>query len=208
LNAANVLILRDLVSPAHRIITWAHHSHVHHNSLGANVPSMGQHLLTAIPKELYTIGLFAGGGTALDIDDSALVPAAPRAIRRSGDGVEGLLARYAPGDYFVDLSEAALIDPRWSAPDQMRFEGGYQVATLLAKDFHAAVFIRHVHAAELTFLSPAVRAGLRLYGGLRDHLVWVEAGLAAVLIALAVFVRRWWARWRSRGIAAGQDERG
>jgi erythromycin esterase len=192
LNAGNVLALRDTVSKGHRIMVWAHHSHVHHNGLGKGTPSMGQHLRAAIPADLYTIGLFAGEGTALDINEAALIPAAPRALRvpQAGD-VEDLLAGLCGGIAFVELTNAAAADARWNAPAPARQELRHVVETLPAQDFHAAIFLPRVQAAELSFLSPLVRHGLHAYGYARDHLAAIAVGVVLLLMAAAVRVMRW-----------------
>jgi hypothetical protein len=67
LNADNALVLRDRVSSTHRIVLWAHHSHVAYNASGDRIPSMGQHLRARIGREIYAIGLFAGSGRFLDV---------------------------------------------------------------------------------------------------------------------------------------------
>ncbi len=57
--------LRELPGPP-QLILWAHHSHLHYNSLGKTVPSMGQHLHDALHDGIYNCGVFAQGGHAVD----------------------------------------------------------------------------------------------------------------------------------------------
>ena len=67
LNAQNALMLRDELSTSHRIMLWAHHSHVSYNFSRGRIPTMGQHIRERIDRSVYTIGLFAGGGRFIDV---------------------------------------------------------------------------------------------------------------------------------------------
>jgi len=92
LNAENALMLRDQVSSSHKIVLWAHHSHVSYNSTRARVPSMGQHIRDKINGSVYTIGLFAGSGRFIDVAPLSVheLPALNKV------GVERLLAAAGP----------------------------------------------------------------------------------------------------------------
>lgn len=165
-NAKLAIALRDDVSPAHRVILWAHHSHVNHNTLGRNIQSMGQRLREIVPDALYTIGLFAGGGTAMAVDDEACPPIQPQTIAGFEKfGGESLLASASSGDYFINL---AALDPGdrslapWFAPSTTRLEAAGQLSSVLARDFDGAVYIREVHYVELQSMPAAMRALMSL----------------------------------------------
>jgi erythromycin esterase len=165
LNAKNAIAIRDM-SPSHKAILWAHHSHVNHNSTGKSTPSMGQRLLAIAGAELYTVGLFAGRGDAMAVDDDMCPPLQVRQIVE-GDrfGVESLLAAQSPVDYFIDLSGMKPEDPSnagWFAASSSRMEIGGTLPTALAKDFHAAIFVHEVHHVELLGVPALVRAAMAL----------------------------------------------
>jgi erythromycin esterase len=165
-NAKLAIALRDEVSRAHRVILWAHHSHVNHNTLGSNIPSMGQRLHEAMPDALYTIGLFAGSGTAMAVEDGACPPIQPTVLASIAKlGAETLLAGTATGDFFIDLRALDSTDTSlaaWFAPTMSRLEAAGRMPTVLARDFDAAVFVREVHAVELQSVPAAARAIMSL----------------------------------------------
>jgi erythromycin esterase-like protein len=148
LSARNVLRLHDAVSPGRRVLVWAHHSHVIHDTTGRNVESMGRSLLAAVPDRLYTIGLFAGSGAAATLradGRSVSVTALPPPPHPS---VERLLASLVRADYFVDLSRLerkSAAHAAWFAPLPSRQEPDDTLDTAVARDFHGAVFVREVH---------------------------------------------------------------
>ena len=149
LNAGHALALRDLVSESHHIILWAHHTHVNHSYSARYVPSMGKNLLSAAGGSLYTVGLFAGEGEGIAIDDKAKPPLAVKAIRSATEyGVERSLSRLADYDFLVDLSPAQGSPPGWREENSARAEIDQKMSIVLARDFHAAIFIHKVHPSE------------------------------------------------------------
>ena len=142
LNADNALMLRERVSAMHKIILWAHHSHVFYNTAGSRIPSMGEHLRARVGTEIYTIGLFAGFGRFLDVAPLSVhsLPAINKV------GVERLLDAVGPDSYFVDLTTLPVTDAKagWRMPQSSRMEGRWTRSTVLAKDFDGALYIRHV----------------------------------------------------------------
>ena len=187
LNAANVLALRDRVSQSHRILVWAHHSHVNHNSTGKNTPSMGQQLLSLAPDSLYTIGLFAGGGRAYDaikIDQPGILGMFPKPLRSIDDyGIESSLAHASAQDFFVDFTSpgSGKLPDAWLQSSYGRAETSEKMPFILARDFHAAVFIQKVHPASLRLFPPWLAILLNL-GGFVMHPVVL--GFIAALVAL------------------------
>jgi erythromycin esterase-like protein len=149
-NATNALALRAAVSRSHRILLWAHHSHVNHNSSKAPIPTMGQYLLAAAGETLYTIGLFAAEGEALYVNDAATPPVQRRKLRRASDyGIESSLEKLATSDFFLDLAAPGELPASWKRLGTSRIEADGERRFVLAKDFHAAVFIHSVHPGHL-----------------------------------------------------------
>lgn len=153
-NATNALALRASVSRSHRIMLWAHHSHVNHNTRRAPIPTMGQYLLAAAGDSLYTIGLFAGDGEALYVNDAATPPIQLRKLRPAAAyGIEGSLEKLAAADFFLDLTAPGDWPADWTNPATSRIEADGERSFVLAKDFHAAVFVHVVHPEALDGIS-------------------------------------------------------
>ncbi len=114
-----------------KLVLWAHHSHLHYNSLGQTIPSMGQHLHDVLHRDIYSIGLFAESGSAIDtatIDQAQglgfLQAIAPRPIPHGPRwSVEEKLSRLSPQDFFLDLRHASEV---WAtrAPRAWKIEDG------------------------------------------------------------------------------------
>jgi erythromycin esterase-like protein len=203
LNAERAIQLRDHVSRSHKIMLWAHHSHTNYNVTGSGPSSMGQHLRERLADGVYNIGLFAGGGEAVEIrETSFFLPVVPRQIRPARDfGVEGLLASLRTDSYFIDLASLrenpAAFAP-WFEPRSARFEVSARTELVLARDFDAAVFVREVHAPRLLMLSAQYDRRLRFYGQLLDHWFATLAAATAAIAAAVVAVRRGSARLRRK----------
>jgi erythromycin esterase-like protein len=195
LNAQRALDLRDRVSLTHKLMLWAHHSHINYNTAGKNPASMGQHLHERLGSELYSVGLFAGEGQALEIREGELIEVAPRQIASARDyGVESLLSSVVGGSYFLDLAplrtNAARLEPLRARQEVL---GRSHITP--ARDFDAAIFVREVHATRLLMLSPGLDRLLHMYGWLLDHVLAVSVAGAGVLAAI---VHRWRRRRRAR----------
>ena len=177
LNADHVLELRDRVSASHKIIVWAHHSHVAYDSTGRNVPSMGQHLRERVGRQVYTIGTFAGSGRVItgELFGERRLPT----IRKFG--IERMLGAVGKPAYFVDVSRLPMTDPAagWSTVQTSRLETFYRRATILAGDFDGAIFIARVH--------PSYFSGAHwliwIWGFVLEHAI----GIAILLLAGIVF---------------------
>ena len=105
--------------------------------------------LSAAGGSLYTVGLFAGEGEGIAIDDKAKPPLAVKAIRSATEyGVERSLSRLADYDFLVDLSPAQGSPPEWREENSARAEIDQKMSIGLARDFHAAIFIHKVHPPE------------------------------------------------------------
>ena len=105
-NALTALSIQHNVSASGKVILWAHHSHVNHDSLGTSVPSMGRSLLEVMGPKLYTIGHFAASGEALSADDDDEL--ALKHLRTDFE-IEDALKRLANFDYFLDLASPDLL---------------------------------------------------------------------------------------------------
>lgn len=193
LNAANAIELQSRVSQSHRILLWAHHSHVNHNATGKNTPSMGQHLLAAAPNSLYTIGLFAGGGSAYDafrLDQPGILGFFPKPLRAIGDyGVESSLSRASDRDFFADFTAPGKLPDEWLQPSFGRAETSLKMPLILARDFNAAVFIQKVHPASLRLFPPWLSPLLTL-GGFVMHPFVLGLLTALIVLKLGIWISR------------------
>lgn len=150
----NAELVQAMLTSEPKLVLWAHHSHVHHNSQGAAPASMGQHLKASLGSALYTIGVFANGGEAIDslLADQSEDGLAPRPVPRGPRfGMEWRLSALSPNDFFVDLRGAA--EP-WSSPLTSRLEVQGRMKTVPAADFDGAVLVQEVSAPWLTFMPP------------------------------------------------------
>jgi erythromycin esterase len=191
INARNVVKIRDHLSPSHKIIAWAHHSHVAYNSTGKHVPSMGQHLHDLLGRGLYTIGLFAGTGRV--IDGSVIGERNLSAISKVG--VERMLGAVDRAAYFIDVSRLPTNDAAagWLVEQTSRFETLSNRPTVLAHDFDGAIYIARVHPSPFDD-SFAVRWLLRIWGFAIEHAIAV----AIVVLAGVGFGARAIVRWLLR----------
>jgi erythromycin esterase len=187
LNADNTLMLREHVSTTHKIILWAHHSHVFYNSTASRIPSMGQHLRRRIGRDIYTIGLFAGSGRFLDVAPLSVhsLPALNKV------GVERLLNGVGAESYFVDVSTLPAEDSRagWLLPQSSRMEGRWTQSTVLARDFDGAFYVRDVTPGTGMVADRAFTV-LQVFGLAVDHALPVATCLVVVLGWLVVAVTR------------------
>jgi len=200
LNAENALVLRDRVSATHKIILWAHHSHVAYNSVGDRIPSMGQHIREKVGRSVFTIGLFAGGGRFLDVAPLSVhgLPSINKV------GVERLLASVSSSSYFINLATLPTDDSSagWLVPQRSRMEGRWTRSTVLARDFDGAVFLQSVSPGT-GMLGNGPMLVLRVFGFFVQHVIGTAIVLAAwaVLLAMSVFRRISRRRRREGGLA-------
>lgn len=155
----NAELVQAMLRTERKVILWAHHSHVHHNTIGAAPASTGQHLKAALGPQLYTIGVFANGGSAIDslLADQSEDGLAPRPVPAGPRfGAEWMLSGLSNRDLFVDLRRAPA---GWSAPSTSRLEVEARMPTAPARDFDGAILLHRVSAPELTFLRPQSRPG-------------------------------------------------
>ena len=186
LNAENALVLREEVSATHRIILWAHHSHVSYNSVGDRTPSMGHHIRERVGRSVYTIGLFAGGGRFLDVAPLSVhdLPSVNKV------GVERLLASVGEPSYFINLSMLPSDDASagWLVPQGSRMEGRWTRSTVLARDFDGAIYFQSVSPGT-GMLADGPMLVLRVFGFFVEHLIGTAIVLTTwtVLLALRLF---------------------
>jgi hypothetical protein len=202
-DVLNARLAASLMSGMPRLVLWAHHSHLHYNSVRRSTPSMGQHLKALLGDRLYTVGVFASGGAAVDslsLDQSselgALIALAGQALPSGARfGVERRLAGLSDRDFFVHLRG---VPPEWAQPDFSRLEVAGRMPTALASDFDGAILLHKVSAAEPNFLPAPVLRLVRTAGwGLRHPILTGLAGVL-LLLGLAAVIRGLWRRWRAR----------
>ena len=191
LNAENALVLRVEVSAAHKIILWAHHSHVSYNSIGDRTPSMGQHIREKVGRSVYSIGLFAGGGRFLDVAPLSVhdLPAVNKV------GVERLLASVGEPSYFINLLTLPTDDASagWLVPQRSRMEGRWTSSTVLARDFDGAIYLQSVSPGT-GMVAHGPMLVLRVFGFFVEHLLGTVIVVTACTISLSLslfrFIRR------------------
>jgi erythromycin esterase len=191
LNADNALVLRETVSATHKIVLWAHHSHVSYNSVGDRIPSMGQHIREKVGRSIYAVGLFAGGGQFLDV-----APLSVHALPGINKvGVERLLASVGQPSYFINLLTLPTDDPSagWLIRQRSRMEGRWTRSTVLARDFDGAIYLERVSPG--TGMVPrGPMLVLRVFGFFVEHIVGTAIVLATWAVLLSVrlvgFIRR------------------
>ncbi len=200
LNAERAIQLRDSVSQTHKVMLWAHHSHTNYNVTGSAPVSMGQHLRERLGDQVYSIGVFAGEGHAVEIREGSSIEVVPRRIPPACDfGFEGLLSSARAGSYFVDLTALrtqGAAFAAWLEPQSARFEVFARTQLVPARDFDAAVFVREIHATRLLMLSPNLDRLLHLYGWLLDNVLAISVACSGLVVLV---VRRWRRRRKATG---------
>lgn len=145
-NAMNVITLRDIISRNHRVIVWAHVSHVRQN-WSVNLSSMGQRLKAMIGPQLYTIAVFAGGGEAIAVDDQSDPPFHLRTLGPINDfDFEKKLAIVNQNDFLIDFSGLPN-GSQWGSIMSFEDENGTG-HFIPAEVASALIFIHKVHAPE------------------------------------------------------------
>jgi hypothetical protein len=210
--AVNVENIRNDISSDHRIITWAHHSHLYYDSAASVPRSMGSILAASHRNELLTIGTFAGEGTAFDTAQAdrpgifGFLATAPRRIRPAKElGVERRLAAESDGDYVLDLTRPEDLDDWATMRTTSRFEPWGVRPVSLARDFDGAIFLSRVSSTDLTFISRPVAMALRAVGLIRDHLLLIAVFFMAAMYAIFVTRRR--ARTKRSAGSRGPESR-
>lgn len=199
----NAQLVWALLRSSPKMVVWAHHSHLHHNSLGKAPKSMGQHLKRLLGDDLYTVGLFAAGGAATDslLADRAeglgiVFALAPRPLPLDERfGVEKRLADLSEEDFFLDLrgSPGPL-----ARPDYSRVEVSGRLATALSQDYDAAILLHRVSGAELNFLPRPFRFGIRTAGSVLAHPILTAALVLLLIAGIAAGIRKLLRRRRAR----------
>ena len=205
LNAENALVLRNEVSLTHKIILWAHHSHVAYNSVGDRTPSMGQHIRERVGRSVYTIGLFAGGGRFLDVAPLSVhdLPAINKV------GVERLLASAGERSYFINLLTLPTDDASagWLLPQGSRMEGRWTRSTVLARDFDGAIYLQSVSPGT-GMLADGPMLVLRVFGFFVEHTVGTAIVLISWAVLLSIRLSRFIRRRRTHGTRGTRGTQG
>lgn len=199
----NAQLVLALLRTAPKLLLWAHHSHLHHNSLGKAIPSTGQHLKQTLGDGLYTIGVFALTGAAVDTTETdkadgagIVVALAARPMPSDGRfGVENKLAQLRDGDFFLDLRNGAA---DLAQPSTSRLETTATMPTALSRDFDGAILLHRIEGAELNFLPSALRLLINGIGWVFQHVI-LAALIALLCLAMLIWtIKRLWNRRRSK----------
>lgn len=198
-DALNAKLALALLADSPKQILWAHHSHIHYNSLGQSTPSMGQHLKDALGGQLYTVGVFALGGAAMDTSKAeaaeglgVVTALAARPLPNDARfSAEHALAGLSKDDFFVDLKAAP---GEWTQVRFSRLETNGRMPTALSKDFDGAILLHQVRGAKLDFLPHWLGLAVNMASWIYQHLILAALLALLCLAALARGIRRLWSR--------------
>jgi erythromycin esterase-like protein len=149
LGAGAILKLRDEVSRSGKVMVWAHHVHVFHNTLGKARHALGSDLKRWLGPKLYTIGTFASTGTIYGLHDGE-EPVFVDLAKAKLPGLEEFLAGVASDNFFIDFASVADSKARsiLDSETTTRREGG-SMPVIPAKDFDGALLVHKVSPPEL-----------------------------------------------------------
>lgn len=180
LGAQYVLSLKS-ATPNHKLILWAHLSHLSYDSNGNNT-SVGEILHQTLGPRLYTIGTFALGGGAIVLfsdvnDDIGYSP-----IFGISRGIRKFIGQRCPDLCFTDLRNLPPESPM-SGPQRLWIEAG-QGTIPLAQDFDGAIWVENVHP-------PRLRLPLFLFlAGKHYFRLFVILGILFLVLLLWLVYRR------------------
>jgi erythromycin esterase-like protein len=122
---------------------------VNYNTTGERVPSMGQTLRQMVGEEVYAIGLFAGTGAAIEVDDAADPSLKVEPLAESPSFTVNVdLGRLADYDYFLDLHEDAGLPVSLRERAMGRIEARIPWPMTLSRDYDAVIFVHRVTPPE------------------------------------------------------------
>jgi erythromycin esterase len=187
-HAAEFALHLEEVAPAHKLMLWAHVSHLFYDTEG-NSTSVGEILHRSLGSRLYTIGAFAqSGGAVMLFSDWNYVIGYGRVW-----GVSGILKRKlgagCPEVCFYDLRN---VDAGSVLAQEQRvwFEAiPHRLA--LAKDFDGIVWVRTVHPPQMTFAELVADCTTGYWRDVAIILLTLSIFIAtAMLIARSILRRR------------------
>ncbi len=135
------------VSRSHKVIVWAHHVHVFHNTQGLGRHSLGSDLKRLGGESVYTVGTFSDTGETYSLAEQDEIIEGPlRPAQHYGLESQLKLLSTAPC-YFADFKNLAshAKDNSWltkSTTTRHEATGSKQVIPL--QDFDAAIFVRTI----------------------------------------------------------------
>jgi len=150
LNAKMAKELIDQVSKNHRLIAWAHHSHVNYNSLKRVRLTLGEELKRLYPQQVFALGVFSGDGSALIGQDEPEL----KKIRPVSDSeMDEYLNRMSSGDFYLEPRDSK--DPIFFEPKTIRIEGVGLWKIQLGNDYDAIIKLQKTSPPEVDFSPPA-----------------------------------------------------
>lgn len=135
------------VAPGGKVLVWAHHVHVFHNTTGAARHALGTDLKADLGEALYTLGAFAGRGAIYTLN---MQEATPHEFDVTDQGIEALLEQATQEDVFIDFASVEDPDLREALQNEttMTVEGVHDIPIVPAEDFHGAIFLHRVTRPE------------------------------------------------------------
>jgi erythromycin esterase len=140
--ANNLDFLLDTLYPGRKVIVWAHNFHIAKELAGKSEPfAMGSWVAKRRAKDVYTIGLFMGRGTAAWNDGALYEIASP-----PRDTLEAVLSNAGLRMCFVDFTRAASAPATAWIFDTVpaRDWGTTPIQTIPARSFDAVLYIDRV----------------------------------------------------------------
>jgi len=190
LNAQNVIMIGDSLSKNNKVITWAHHSHIHYNSNRKNIPSMGQYLKEQEGQNIYSIGCFAGEGKALIANDDWLFPILAINIKPDTD-IENILSQVDKGNFFLntkDLTVESELTSYFSGGLSSRMENNGKLNNNLPQDFDGIIFCSAISPPDLLLLPKMAKNIPFILGWLYEN--WLLLIFISMLFIVFVVYRK------------------
>jgi erythromycin esterase-like protein len=185
--AARFVIRLKETAPQQKIILWAHVSHLFYDSAGEST-SVGEILHASLGTGLYTIGTFAGGGSAIMLFSDWHDIAGYGRIWGVSGSLKRTLEDGCPEICFFDLrkipSNSAL-----SKPQHVWFEANPFHLIAMSKDFDGIVWVRHVHPPLMPLRSLLAYSTPRYWWLLSAGLLF-SISLAVVILLLGRTILR------------------
>ena len=143
--AGNLEYLMDLVYPGRRFIVWTHNAHISYAPERAVPPGlrgMGSWLAEGRRRQLYTVGLFMGAGSAATPErhEYAIAPPYPGSL-------EAILGGTGARALFVDLDGAhEALATAWMRRSLAAYSEGTRIESWVPADqYDAILFVADVH---------------------------------------------------------------
>ena len=136
--ADNLDFLLDSRYPGHKVVVWAHNSHIARSRYGAATPeTMGAWVAQRRGAEVYALGLYMGRGVAAWNSRELYPIAAPKP-----DSLEAIMTSAGRTMSFIDIGGATAAVPAWARrPTPAREWGVRDVTIVPAQAYDGLLYI-------------------------------------------------------------------